>query len=64
MNAKKLLEELAAGVHGAVGAANLLIAAYNYKKGNPKRAIFHLGLVVWEGLAFHEHLKEMKHDKH
>ena len=52
------LSELAGGVHATVGAANLLISYYNWRKGNKKRAVFHLGIAIFEAICFHDHFKE------
>jgi len=62
MSAKKLLEELAGGVHATVGGANLLIAIYNFKKKNYLRALFHVAIAGYEGHCFHEHWSENAND--
>lgn len=55
---KNFLEELAGVFHAGLGLGNGFVAYYNYRKGNKKRAMFHLGIVIWEALCFHDHWGE------
>lgn len=57
-DARKFLSEMAGAVHGLVGGANLLIAYYNFKRGNNLRGLLHIVVAGYEGKCFHEHWEE------
>jgi hypothetical protein len=56
----RLLHQLALGVHGATGALNVLIAAYNARRGNWLRAAVHFGLAIYEGFALSDHIEDLR----
>lgn len=58
MKEARHLNVLAAAVHSAISVLNLLASGYNALRGHKRRAVFHLGVAVYEAHAVYQHTKE------